>query len=125
MRDKDLAVTIFYSNPSPFPTTPIITRSLPRQDSEPAKSLRRLTRNPLSIIGLILVLAFVGIAIFAPFIAPPAPSVRDPYLIPRDGFKSEPQPPNADHIFGTTEGQYDIFYGVIWGTRTAFLAGGI
>jgi peptide/nickel transport system permease protein len=24
------------------------------------------------------------------------------------------------HILGTSEGQYDIFYGIIWGTRTAF-----
>jgi peptide/nickel transport system permease protein len=56
-------------------------------------------------------------------IAPPAPGARDPYIIPRDGFKAEPQPPSAEHPFGTTEGQYDIFYGVVWGTRTAFLAG--
>ena len=31
-----------------------------------------------------------------------------------------PKPPGEGHVFGTTEGQYDIFYGVIWGTRTAF-----
>ena len=27
------------------------------------------------------------------------------------------------HIFGTAEGQFDVFYGVIWGTRTAFKTG--
>jgi peptide/nickel transport system permease protein len=27
------------------------------------------------------------------------------------------------HILGTSQGQYDIFYGVIWGTRTAFRTG--
>jgi len=27
------------------------------------------------------------------------------------------------HIMGTSEGQYDIFYGIIWGTRTAFKTG--
>lgn len=85
--------------------------------------LGQITRNRLSMVGIFLVLAFVGIAIFAPVIAPTPPNARDPYLIPRDGFKSEPQPPSAEHPFGTTEGQYDIFYGVIWGTRTAFLAG--
>ena len=26
------------------------------------------------------------------------------------------------HLLGTSEGQYDIFYGIIWGTRTAFYA---
>ncbi|MDH4292249.1 MAG: ABC transporter permease, partial [Dehalococcoidia bacterium] len=34
-----------------------------------------------------------------------------------------PEPPSEDHIFGTTQGQYDIFYGVIWGTRSAFRVG--
>jgi peptide/nickel transport system permease protein len=27
------------------------------------------------------------------------------------------------HIFGTSQGQYDVFYGIIWGTRTAFRTG--
>jgi peptide/nickel transport system permease protein len=27
------------------------------------------------------------------------------------------------HLLGTSEGQYDIFYGIIWGTRTAFQTG--
>jgi peptide/nickel transport system permease protein len=34
-----------------------------------------------------------------------------------------PEPPSAKHPFGTTEGQYDIFYGIVWGTRTAFKIG--
>jgi peptide/nickel transport system permease protein len=36
---------------------------------------------------------------------------------------AEPEAPSAAHPFGTTEGQYDIFYGVVWGTRTAFIVG--
>jgi peptide/nickel transport system permease protein len=43
--------------------------------------------------------------------------------MPRLGYSAEPQPPSAEARFGTTEGQYDIFYGVVWGTRTAFKAG--
>ena len=27
------------------------------------------------------------------------------------------------HLFGTSQGQYDVFYGIIWGTRTAFRTG--
>lgn len=100
-----------------------VSRTVVRQNSELAKMLRQITRNPLSIIGIFIVLFFVGVALFAPLIAPPPAGARDAYIIPRAGFKAEPQPPSAEHVFGTTEGQYDIFYGVVWGTRTAFLAG--
>lgn len=99
------------------------TRSVVHQTSELEKILHQITRNPLSIVGMLFVLFFVGVAVFAPVIAPPPVGARDSFLIPRDGFKSEPQAPSTEHVFGTTEGQYDIFYGVIWGTRTAFLAG--
>lgn len=84
-------------------------------------TVRQLVKNPLSLIGIILIAIFVIIAIFAPLIAPtPADYHKDPYMIPRDGYWAEPQPPNELHPFGTTQGQYDIFYGVIWGTRSAF-----
>ena len=83
------------------------------------KKIIKLFKNPLSLIGIVLVLAFIGVAVSAPWIAPPK-YPTEPYRIPRDGWSSVPEPPGQGHIFGTTEGQYDIFYGVIWGTRTAF-----
>ena len=82
-----------------------------------------MKRNPLSIIGLVLILIFAIIALFAPLIAPTPEGQFNPYMIPRDGYSSIPEPPSTEHIFGTTQGQYDIFYGVIWGTRTAFQVG--
>ena len=85
--------------------------------------MRQLVRNPLSLAGLIIITIFAIIAIFAPFIAPPPEGHLDPYMIPREGYSPIPQPPSAEHVFGTTEGQYDIFYGVIWGTRSAFQVG--
>jgi len=87
------------------------------------KMIRQLLKNPSSLIGLLLILFFICVAAFAPAIAPPPPKSRDPYDMPRYGFSSEPQPPTREVPFGTTEGQYDIFYGVVWGTRTAFKAG--
>jgi peptide/nickel transport system permease protein len=62
-------------------------------------------------------------AITAPIFAPPAENARDPYLIPRDGFSTTPAEPSPAHPLGTTEGQYDIYYGVFWGSRTAFRIG--
>ncbi len=42
--------------------------------------------------------------------------------VPRESFAPIPQPPSRKHIMGTVAG-YDIFYGVIWGTRMAFYVG--
>ncbi len=100
------------------------------QDADPAPRprfrlpdwARRLLRNPVSVAGLLIIIFFVGVAILAPILAPPA-RPEAPYRIPRDGFRAEPQPPSDEHPFGTTEGQYDLYYGVIWGTRTAFKIG--
>lgn len=105
--------------------------------------VKGLVKTPASIMGFSLITIFILIAIFAPVIAPPVG--KDPYKIPRDGFTAEPKPMGAEwkknvpdipfwytpltgkdhwvHIFGTAQGQYDIFYGIIWGTRTAFKTG--
>jgi len=84
--------------------------------------LRKLKASPLSIAGLSIVLLFTFLAILAPVLAPTQPD-RDPYIMPREGYASTPKPPNTEHLFGTTEGQYDLYYGVIWGTRSAYRIG--
>jgi peptide/nickel transport system permease protein len=106
--------------------------------------LQGLFKTPASIAGFILILLFALIAIAAPVLAPPV-TPNDPYKIPRDGFRAEPRPMGSEwtrnvpeipfwykavtgnekwvHLFGTAQGQYDIYYGVIWGTRTAFRVG--
>jgi len=106
------------------------------------KTILRLLRNPISLMGIILLLFFAGVAIAAPWLAPP-PWPREPYRIARCGFSPTPRPPGIDNPvrgiwlivtgqakicgvrpFGTTgEGQYDIYYGLVWGTRTAFKVG--
>jgi peptide/nickel transport system permease protein len=106
--------------------------------------LKGLLKTPASILGFSLIGIFLLIYIFAPVIAPPV-TPRDPYKIPRDGFSADPRPmgtewkknvPDSpfwykaltgkekmDHILGTAQGQYDIFYGIVWGVRTAFQTG--
>lgn len=106
--------------------------------------LQGLLKTPASIAGTILISFFVLMALAAPILAPPL-NPNDPYKIPRDGFKAEPKPMGAEwnsrppelpfwwkavtgrdewvHIFGTAQGQYDIYYGVVWGARTAFRTG--
>lgn len=87
------------------------------------KLLRYLMRNPVSLFGVLILLVFVLVAIFAPVLAPPQEFQMSVYDTPRAGFLATPQPPSTEAIFGTTEGQYDIYYAVIWGTRTAFKIG--
>ena len=97
-------------------------RNLANSVRHPPMFVQRMLKNPVSLVGILLVLMFVAIAILAPVLAPPV-RPEEPYRIPRDGYLAEPKPPSAEHPFGTTEGQYDIYYGVIWGTRTAFRVG--
>ncbi|TPM40512.1 ABC transporter permease [Mesorhizobium sp. B2-3-4] len=87
------------------------------------RALGYLKRNPISLVGVLLLLAFVLVAIFAPVLAPPQEFQMSVYDTPRAGFLATPQPPSPEAIFGTTEGQYDIYYAVVWGTRTAFKIG--
>ncbi|MGB7873590.1 MAG: ABC transporter permease [Anaerolineales bacterium] len=85
--------------------------------------LKKLLKNPISLAGIIMLAMFLIIAVAAPWFAPVPERSRDPYLVPRDGFSTTPNPPSEEHPFGTTEGQYDIYYGVVWGARTAFRIG--
>ncbi len=85
-------------------------------------TLRRIFKNPSAIIGFSLMLCFTAVAVFAPYIAPPKYQ-HNPYQMPHKGYSQTPKPPSKAHIFGTTSGQYDIFYGAVWGTRTAFKIG--
>jgi len=83
------------------------------------RTLKRFRSSPLSIVGAVIVVFFIIVALLAPFIA--HPTERNPYMIPHSGYASDPRPPSPEHPFGTTEEQFDLFYGVIWGARTAFV----
>ncbi len=83
---------------------------------------KRIRESPLSLAGLAIIFFYVVIAILAPYLAPPRPG-RDPFEIPRYGYVITPSPPSPEHPFGLTQGQYDLFYGCIWGTVTAFRVG--
>lgn len=86
----------------------------------------RMSRNPLLVTGLSIVIIYVLIGLLAPVLAPPAPD-SDPLQTLRDlelnQLTPNPTPPSSLHIFGTTDGQYDVYYGCIWGTQTAFRLG--
>lgn len=86
---------------------------------------RMLRVSPLFLVGMIIISSFVAIALLAPVLAPPTSS--DPYICPFEGSSSggpifyypPPTLPSSKHPFGTLQG-YDLYYGCIWGVRTAF-----
>lgn len=126
----------------------LLERPVPRLENllgpDAYRLIRELFTNPLSIAGMLILGIFVLIAVFAPIIAPP-PYPEDAYTIPRDGYSNDPRPPMSEwirfqpppafwlepltgseewvHVLGTASGQWDIFYGIVWGTRTAFRVG--
>jgi peptide/nickel transport system permease protein len=106
---------------SPLPAIPLPQAVAPPRLLESGwhRALRRFRRSPLSVLGAAIILFFIALAILAPFLAHPAG--RDPYMIPHSGYAAEPRPPGPGHPLGTTEEQFDLYYGVVWGARTAFL----
>jgi peptide/nickel transport system permease protein len=147
-----MATTTNIPTPSTLPTRPAAEVFPLRQPSRLEhllgpdwyRVLHGLFTNPLSIAGLVILASFILIAILAPVLAPPVKGVR-PNLIPRDGFNPQPRPPGTVwrsnpppvpfwyktltgqekwvHLMGTASGQYDIYYGIVWGTRTALFVG--
>lgn len=84
----------------------------PGQSDELRRQLRRLTYDPLTILGLVMLGAIVFIAIFAPLLTPYADQVG-----PYTDFSHIYLPPSLSHPFGTDNIGKDVFTQVIFGFR--------
>jgi peptide/nickel transport system permease protein len=79
------------------------------------RALRRLLRRRTAMFGLCVVLFFVLVAVFAPYLAS-----YDPI---QTSWSAIRKPPSAAHWFGTDENGRDILARVIFGARASLLAG--
>ncbi len=79
--------------------------------------LQRLTSNPTTVVGLVLIALMLAMAIFAPWIT--EANTPDAYQMPRDWGAVRKPPGTPGHWLGTTNEGGDVFYGVIWGSRTS------
>ena len=79
------------------------------------RAWRRLRRRRGAMLGLAVVLTFVLLAVFAPWIAP-----MDPIATSWSAIRKAP---SAAHWFGTDDIGRDVLSRVIWGTRASLLAG--
>jgi len=74
---------------------------------------RRFFRNPLGVVGLVIVVVLIVVAAFAPWIA-----THDPYL---PDLGSRLAAPNANYWFGADELGRDIYSRLIHGSRLTLL----
>ncbi len=82
-------------------------------------ALRRLRRNPVAILGALLVLLFVLVAVFAPVLAPYSPTEVDLSEIRPGEFPG----PSAEHPLGLDQLGRDELSRIIYGARYSLLIG--
>ncbi len=79
------------------------------------KTVVEILRNKLSLAGLIIILFFLVLAVFAPVLVGPYQSqlaLFTPYL-----------PPSGSHLLGTDSSGQDILNVLVYGTQISFLVG--
>jgi ABC-type dipeptide/oligopeptide/nickel transport system permease subunit len=88
---------------------------VPTPETLPQVFWRRYRRNFMALVGLVLVIAFVLIAVFAPLLAP--------YHYNDQNLAQTWQPPSAEYLFGTDDLGRDQLSRIIYAVRTAAIVG--
>src|SRR6185503_4133282 len=76
---------------------------------------RRFLRRPAAVGSLVVVVAVVSAAVFAPWVAPYSPSQTD--------FDAILSGPSREHLLGTDDLGRDTLSRIIFGARASMLAG--
>ena len=88
------------------------------------RRMGRFLRSGQVLAGLLIVGFFVVVAILAPRLAPPDdPDNPSSTRVVGKYYDPMPQPPTEDTPLGTAPGQFDIYYSLVWGTRSALAFG--
>jgi peptide/nickel transport system permease protein len=95
----------------------VITQVTVREATPAKRALRRLLRRRGAMLGLVIVLFFVLLALFAPSIAPYDPIATS--------WSAVRKAPSAQYLFGTDEIGRDVLSRVVWGARASLLAGSV
>lgn len=105
--------TITQSGVTDAPTPPPI--AVVKLKTNKQKQLGNVLKNAQIIVGVTIILGFIIMALFAPWIAP-----MDPIEI---SVARRLQAPSTYHWFGTDELGRDVFSRIIFGTRISLLVG--
>ncbi|HEY1247261.1 MAG TPA: ABC transporter permease [Hyphomicrobiaceae bacterium] len=87
----------------------------PAHESPSARAWRRLVKRKSAVLGLVIIVLFVLVAVFAPLVAHYDPA--------HQSWTSIRKPPSLLHWFGTDESGRDVFSRVVFGARASLLAG--
>ncbi|WP_425538171.1 ABC transporter permease [Microaceticoccus formicicus] len=79
------------------------------------RSIQKMLSNKLAMIGLIVVILFALMSIFAPFITKHDPNSIDMSILN--------QPPGNGHLFGTDSTGRDLFSRLLYGGRMSIMIG--
>ena len=92
------------------------TLAIDLHDESPgARAWRRLLKRKSAVLGLVVIVLFVLVALFAPLIAPYDPA--------QQSWTSIRKPPSWLHWLGTDESGRDLLSRVIYGARASLMAG--
>jgi peptide/nickel transport system permease protein len=89
--------------------------AMPREPTPARRALRRLLRRRGAMLGLVIVVFFILLALFASIIAPYDPIATS--------WSAVRKAPSAQYLFGTDEIGRDVLSRVIWGARASLMAG--
>lgn len=83
--------------------------------SSSSKFWQRFYQNKLAVVGLVIIVIFILLAIFAPLLTPHDPN--------RANLRERNQPPSKEHWFGTDDMGRDILARTLYGGRISLSVG--
>jgi peptide/nickel transport system permease protein len=88
------------------------------------RNVTRFLRRGQNVLGVVIVGFYVAVAIAAPVLAPrDGPNVQGAYRQVGPSYDHTPYPPGGQARLGTLPGQLDIYFTLVWGTRTSLWFG--
>ena len=82
------------------------------------RSWYMFSRNPMSVLGLVIVVGLILLAIFAPYVTP-YPKHAGPFV----DFANAKLPPGLPYLFGTDQIGRDVLSRIVFGLRSSLLMG--
>jgi len=95
-----------------------------KKQSQIKEIWKRFRKNPLAMIGLVIIILMLALAATADILAPGDPVLGIPgYNLQTWDRAAQNQPPSAENIFGTDNLGRDVFSRIAHGSRVSLLVG--